>query len=48
MGWPDLATKLATKLANTSVTPVTQITESLPTRHTKWYNGWYNNQLKES
>ena len=27
--------------------PVTQITESLPTRHTKWYNGWYNNQLKE-
>lgn len=40
--------KLAKKLANTSVTLVTQITESLPTRHTKWYNGWYNNQLKES
>lgn len=40
--------KLAKKLANACVTPVTQTTESLPTRHTKWYNGWYNNQLKES
>ena len=40
--------KLAKKLANACVTPVTQITESLSTRHTKWYNGWYNNQLKES
>ena len=40
--------KLAKKLANACVTPVTQITESLPTRHTKWYNGWYNNQPKES
>lgn len=40
--------KLAKKLANTSVTPVTQITESLSTRRTRWYNGWYNNQLKES
>ena len=36
------------KLVIPSVTSVTQITESLPTRHTKWYNGWYNNQLKES
>lgn len=36
------------KLVITSATSVTQITESLPTRHTKWYNGWYNNHLKES
>lgn len=44
----SFARKLAKKLANACVTPVTQITESLSTRHTKWYNGWYNNQLKES
>lgn len=40
--------KLAKKLANTSVTSVTQITESLSTRRTRWYNRWYNNHLKES
>lgn len=33
---------------NACVTPVTQTTESLPTRHTKWYNGWYNNHLRDS
>lgn len=43
-----LVKKLAKKLANTYVTPVTQITESLSTRHTMWYNGWYNNHLRES
>lgn len=40
--------KLAKKLANACVTPVTQITEALPTRRTRWYNGWYNNHLRES
>ena len=29
-------------------TPVTQTSEALPTRHTKWYNGWYNNHLRDS
>lgn len=33
---------------NAYVTPVTQTTESLPTRRTKWYNGWYNNHLRDS
>lgn len=33
---------------NTCVTPVTQTSEALPTRRTKWYNGWYNNHLRES
>ena len=40
--------KLAKKLANAYVTPVTQTSEALPTRHTKWYNGWYNNHLRDS
>lgn len=40
--------KLSKKLASACVTPVTQITEPLSTRRTGWYNGWYNNQLKES
>ena len=30
------------------VTPVTQTSEALPTRRTKWYNGWYNNHLRDS
>ena len=33
---------------NTYATPVTQTSEALPTRHTKWYNGWYNNHLRDS
>ena len=33
---------------NTYVTPVTQTSEALPTRRTKWYNGWYNNHLRDS
>nr|FAA03111.1 MAG TPA: hypothetical protein [Siphovirus LN-2020-2] len=33
---------------NAYVTPVTQTPEALPTRRTKWYNGWYNNHLRES
>lgn len=32
----------------TCVTPVTQTSEALPTRRTKWYNGWYNNHLRDS
>lgn len=40
--------KLVRKLVIPHVTPVTQITESLPTRRTMWYNGWYNNHLRES
>lgn len=36
------------KLVNTYVTPVTQISGPLPTRRTKWYNGWYNNHLRDS
>lgn len=56
--WPNLAHVYNTNFGRfqnwpknwpiACVTPVTQTSEALPTRRTKWYNGWYNNHLRDS